>query len=192
MLFPNPELKITTPPHLIDEKMVSKALDELTPTSPFWMLRWLFPNTLLQNALDAAAQPDRYKHYAERSVEMWPYMIRGWGYMGLMSQAAKRGVTMEVDRLYDRLQGLSPESPGAKYEKLQRERKAAAKVVMGSQVPDFKAHALEDTAIVYTPDNINAKFYLVDFWASGAPPAFRSSRIFKRLTSIITARALRS
>ena len=173
MVFPHPETGRSTPSDLIDAKIISKALDELTPTSPFWMLRWLFPDDYLQKAVLATGQPDRYKDYAERSIESWPYGIRGWGFSGLMKKAAEKEETAEADRLYNRLQELSPESPGGKFEKLQRERKAAAKVVAGTQVPAFKAHSLGDTSVVYTPDNMQAKIYLIDFWATWCAPCIQ-------------------
>lgn len=160
-------------PDMIDRPTVSRALDELSPTSPFWMLKRFNTADLIQKVTLATPQPARYKDYTERTIACWPDEMKGTGFLERIRKAEEEGNPDEADRLYDKLQFLSPESEAGQYEKLKRERKAAAKVVMGSKVPSFRAHALEDTSVVYTPDNIRAKFYLIDFWATSCGPCYK-------------------
>ncbi|MEX2232455.1 MAG: TlpA disulfide reductase family protein [Cyclobacteriaceae bacterium] len=158
---------------LIEPKIISKAIGELTPASPFWMLRWISPVDFLEKLVLATEQPDRYRDYVERSIESWPYEIRGEGFSSLIKKATKKEDKKDANRLYQRQQVLSPESEAAKFEKLRRERKAGAKVVAGTQVPPFKAHSLGDSTVVYTPQNIKAKIYLIDFWATWCGPCYK-------------------
>ncbi|MEX2232454.1 MAG: TlpA disulfide reductase family protein [Cyclobacteriaceae bacterium] len=165
-----------------DSTLISKAMDELSPTSPFWMLRMHYPSPAdyIEKAVLATGHPERYKEYIERSVESWPFTARGWGYSSLISMAEKKGDSEESDRLYERLKLLSPESQAAKFVKLQRERKEAATVVAGSEVPSFKAHSLQDTSVVYTPDNMQTKIYLIDFWATWCAPCIQEFPYLQR------------
>jgi thiol-disulfide isomerase/thioredoxin len=152
-----------------DSLIARKALGEIGPGSPAWMLG----PQLLTRAIYASRQPEAYDAYMYAALrenqgeELRHQAFRADVLLTLLG-SAHREEKEEERALFAWLVSEYPEAWQARMAMAEYDPNRA--IMEGKPVPEFEVASLEDSAVIYSSENMKGQIYLMDFWAVWCGP----------------------
>ncbi len=143
-----------------DSLRARRALAEIPPASPSWMLQY----GLLEQAINASGQPEAYEEYAYAALrEHTDPDLRTGVLSHLLDRASQEGRKELIRVLFSWLLSEYPESFEAEWAKAEYD--PARAIQPGTPVPLFAVASLEDSTTIYSDESLKGRVYLMEFWA---------------------------
>jgi thiol-disulfide isomerase/thioredoxin len=152
-----------------DSLIARRALSEIEPGSPAWMLG----PQLLRGAIYASRQPDVYDAYLYGALREQPgddlghQEFRADVLLGLLASAHEEQ-RAEERALFAWLVSEYPEAWQTRWALAEFDPNRA--IMEGKPMPQFEVASLEDSAVIYSSENMKGQTYLMDFWAVWCGP----------------------
>ena len=177
-------LHLTETASTADPELVSTALDELGPASPLWW--WPHPWSmagLLGSAIGKTVNSGEYEGYLIELLNYSPtpqMKARAYGLLyGFVKREAGKSwgtvpgsvdwLNVDPDEIARRAISEFPENPYTK-SRILPNFNPDRNIQVGKPVPKFSVPLLGADGKTATDQNIDAKVYLVDFWATWCGP----------------------
>lgn len=146
------------------KEIVVQALNELGPKSTLW---WINPGLIIP-AINISGNEIKLKEYLLEMVDGIPDKTNEPTLLSnLIMEAKEFDLNLISQALIDKLKLKYPASGSTKHILSLYDNNV---IVVGEKVPEFRAHSLDDSSVVYTPDTFNGKIYLIEFWATWCAP----------------------